>query len=541
MAGSPLIGKLHRRALLLLPLLSVFAVGTRCGAADAKPTVTVTDPHCVSGKVTVTRYLDQNPLECRIQLTATGGTVSISGEQHRVETADECIADDHVTVTFPAALADGVPAYVKVRLFGVARNENCTGQVHLTFSNANPLTIDLALAVVDRRRLEWVPANPAAGPTATYTCQIVQPGAWPGLARTLVPQAWIDRLPDLAVRNPSRVGVTPHGTAVEVAAGNGSRPRDGWVTYADPAAAPLRPGDTTHLGGTLVPGMISAGHYTGHLRVGIAGSENVLDVPVDISVRNPPLLPVLLTIPGVILGMVLKRMRDIATSPSRCLTLSRDVSSRADAAAIEPEDRRALGPALESLRAAVAEANVSETQMRKARVEVALRQLESARSLVRAWTEQNRQTGLDGDESRDPLVGLQTAIRMVDPPDAGATALKDLHTALSKDHKGLLPDIPAVTSLRQPSPLCRRAANALGLLCGVPVDTSAQPIKGVLSCILAAIVFLGLWWAGVSELYIVKGVTFGAQGISDYIPLALWGLGAQAAGSAVGNLTWWKA
>jgi hypothetical protein len=88
----------------------------------------------------------------------------------------------------------------------------------------------------------------------------------------------------------------------------------------------------------------------------------------------------------------------------------------------------------------------------------------------------------------------------------------------------------------QPPSRLDRFKSALVRLSGLSDDIRAEATLWLLRPLLWLLVLIGLLTVGMSSLYVTNGATFGANPLSDYLGLLLWGLSADVASRTLGNL-----
>jgi hypothetical protein len=313
---------------------------------------------------------------------------------------------------------------------------------------------------------------------------------------------------------------------------------------------------------------IPAGHYTGAIYLTLQNAQEEMQVPVDLSVRIGPFLPLLLLLLGIILGRLVKYMQERGGPQSEALAKVYYVESRIRAEA-DPADKDILIPMVKSvqyevyrgtLQTVTAELQAIEGRLQalkelrgiqnelapqqgKPEVKEVLDKIRQARMLF-ANKQDNQAKTLLNEVITNPREFANNLITQgqVDPNVATATvpalqtAQEAAHRAMeSQDTVGQIKarkDLTWRERLKDPDFVKGLPVTLFMVLLGFRAQTTLWLVRPLLYLILLA----GLVAVGFMSLYVDKGSTFGAYPFADYMSLILWGLGADVAGRSLANL-----
>jgi len=296
-------------------------------------------------------------------------------------------------------------------------------------------------------------------------------------------------------------------------------------------------------------------HYTGALYLTLAGREEQVSIPVDISVRSGPLGPLLCLLLGIVLGRLFKYMQERGRPQAEALQAVNRLQALVRAA--HPDDQKILAPMIEAVRKLVyrekLETVTSALEAVEARLQVLneLRAIEVAlkgkeqhpkvKEALEKIAQARQHLALQQDaeatallkEVKGILVTLRTTLMGPDGrPDADvARAAERAEVAENAaDRAARAPLVPA-----EPRWL-ERLKDWLVVLSGLSDQIRAEATLWLVRPLLYVALMVGLLAVGMGSLYVENGATFGANPFADYLGLVLWGLSADVAGRSLANL-----
>jgi hypothetical protein len=314
---------------------------------------------------------------------------------------------------------------------------------------------------------------------------------------------------------------------------------------------------------TIDPLQLPPDQYLGDLLIRSPRlAAGVLKVPVDLKVRQGPLLPVLVIFAGIVVGRLVQQLNAPGVQlqirqMTRLSMLRSGIHVIIDARA-----SRYLGRRIETLRMRIEAATEPEEALAGEFVAIE----EQVRSLYALQELQRDVATVSDPPLREELYALVRAARdgvISAEADAVAQAIREIEQKLAgagtapapamapvvlraiKEHAAAVapPADPAIAA-QVPQTADSRSARLLGRLADVLASLAGvRPISAelwwrVLQPVLFLVVLVVLVLAGLKALYVdsTGGATFGALGIYDYLGLFLWGLGAEVAQKSLQQL-----
>ena len=293
--------------------------------------------------------------------------------------------------------------------------------------------------------------------------------------------------------------------------------------------------------------------YGGAIYLTLANQTNRLILPVNLSVRSGPLLPLFILLIGIALGRLFKYM-DQQGGP-QVEARKKLYQLEADLKDAHPDDQKLLAGTVEATRRLVyrqqLEAANTQITVIRSRFDV-LNQLRSIETRLNERAknsepvpdeafEQIRQVrteieqGLDAKarETLDQVIetcnSLPTGRGGTDDSEQIAATLQKAATNLDKNARSLAiaPPLPTwIDHLQQ----------VLIDLSGLSDLVRAEATYWFVRPVLYGVLLVGLTITGLNTLYIENGETFGAKPLSDYLGLVLWGLSADVASRSLSGL-----
>lgn len=279
-------------------------------------------------------------------------------------------------------------------------------------------------------------------------------------------------------------------------------------------------------------------HYLGDLQVQ-SGSQTVVRVPIDVNVREGPGIPLLVLVCGILLGRLIKYMKDKGGPQSDLLLRIYGLEGRL---AASPEDQRLLQPMVEGVKQEIYDMQLDQAKADLSAIESRWTLLGTLRGLDQTLTPRAGDQGV-----QDILSQIRAARGLIElkrDQDA-ATAVAQIENAiaaLSNQTGGPSPALTlAVAQAGTARTVATRAANVaaakqehsrfvrfLSGLTGISMELRAQVSLWVLRPTGYLLLIAALAAVGMQQLYL-KNATFGADAFSDYFGLLIWAMSADVA------------
>lgn len=291
---------------------------------------------------------------------------------------------------------------------------------------------------------------------------------------------------------------------------------------------------------------LPADRYTGTLRFKLKDSDKPVAVKFDLSLRDGPLLPLLVVILGIIFGRLARSMETPAAKLQVAL-LPRFYSLQEKATAISDAASAAyVAGRLRDIRSAIEEAKLTEqnisSDLDKLGIEIEkLVSLQKVTAALHGFTALEEELGPKIAQARTALIAgevdqfdsllsqIEKRMREAQQKDgamggAGDAAFKFLGlagTTLAQAQKRFAAEQPLTGK-------SAKMAKLLAFLSGTHLVGASQRYW-LVRPLLYLVMLLLLTLLGLQTLYVNAGATFGASGMYDYLGLFLWGISADAA------------
>ncbi|MDA1193948.1 MAG: hypothetical protein O2894_02080 [Planctomycetota bacterium] len=372
-----------------------------------------------------------------------------------------------------------------------------------------------------------VPSARAAPPVhvlpqgAIVQARLVQQGTW---LDTWLSSLW---LPDAAQRNDWTIPIENTLPTAAVVAGvvETIKDRDGVAPPPGTLTADLIAGSTIAPGFGTLPVRIdrrsvAPQHYTGMLLIDLEGHPEHVAVPVDIAVRAPPLLPLVLVVLGILFGRLARYMRDTGDPLLQALAKIGQFERT-----LEATDAEALARRLANLRAGVEGGTVVDATVALAALQKDADTLADLRTLAAS-------IGAARPDAAELRRAVEAARQDLAWGEGKPGAVEALRKRIADDPTselgGAAPVAPKVPAA--PGVLRRMSGGVLALLgyvSGYDVRTGKGGALVVAKATLALLFLLALVHLGMQKLYVESGQTFGAGGLADHLGLVMWGLSSE--------------
>ncbi len=283
-------------------------------------------------------------------------------------------------------------------------------------------------------------------------------------------------------------------------------------------------------------------------------SADRLSLPINLSARSGPLLPLIVLLFGVILGRLFKYMQERGEPQAKALEEVYRLQADIAGAKLEDRDKQLLAGMVNEVRTLVSRERLDAVPPQVQTIRDRLETLVKLEALEDQFNQQATTFPTDVDEYT--LKIRKARLYIAQREDAKAKELlekisSDLDNVGSRSligsgveayKKSLEEAVTATARINQPTGE-KATPNQLGKLqqllvnlSGVSDQVRAEATFWVVRPLLSLILLVGLSAAGISSLYIENGTTFGARPFADYLGLILWGLSADVASRSLSNL-----
>jgi Sporulation protein YpjB (SpoYpjB) len=287
----------------------------------------------------------------------------------------------------------------------------------------------------------------------------------------------------------------------------------------------------------------------------IANQPDWLALPISISVRSGPFLPLLILIWGILIGRLLKYMQERGEPQAKVLQELNELEY--ELRSLDPKDQTILAKVIDQARRATYreqfDSAKTDIKMIRDRLDVltklrtledrleqrvepiaddvvnkAIETVQSARSAVIQGEDGNARAGIQQVQQLFNTAGVGRGAESTQTQNS-IQGVTDSLNALSTNDTG------KITTNSQS--FINRLQRSLIIISGVSDRAKAEATFWVVRPLLALVLLAGLSAVGLGSLYVEKGTTFGARPFSDYLGLILWGLSADVASRSLSNLS----
>ncbi|MEB3359558.1 MAG: hypothetical protein VKK04_22725 [Synechococcales bacterium] len=295
--------------------------------------------------------------------------------------------------------------------------------------------------------------------------------------------------------------------------------------------------------------------YVGKIYLTQADQSNRLILPVNMSVRSGPLLPLLVLLLGIILGRLFKYMEEQGGPQAQ--VRKKVYQLEADIREAHPGDRQILLPMLQNARKLVYRQQLEAADTQVTLLQSRLGVLKQLRTLEARLDEQQKHGEsvledafakiqytrdlIAGGQDNEATTVLNEVLQLTTAGSRGAAtvdlgdmevALRDVTVDLGRSARNVVTDLGKAAPLSPPERLSRFLVTLSGLSDQVRAEATFWFVRPLLYLVLLT----GLTLTGLNTLYIETGETFGARPMADYLALLLWGLSADVASRSLSSL-----
>ena len=293
--------------------------------------------------------------------------------------------------------------------------------------------------------------------------------------------------------------------------------------------------------------------YSGSIYLTLQDRNTRLSLPVTISVRSGPLLPIVVLFFGVILGRLLKYMQEKGEPQAKALQEVYRLQADIKTAKLDDSEKQLLANMAAEVQTLVARQQLETTSTQIQAIRDRLNILVKLEALEEELNQQATSFPTDVDEftlkigkvrrfvsqreddkAKELLQQITSDLDSVSPRggenagvEASKRSLQNIVIAMSQTTKSLAPTA---------SNWIEKLSEFMIHLSGVSERATAEATFWVVRPILSLTLLVGISAVGVGSLYVENGATFGARPFTDYFGLILWGLSADVASRSLSNL-----
>ncbi|MBD2165556.1 hypothetical protein H6G04_14245 [Calothrix membranacea FACHB-236] len=292
--------------------------------------------------------------------------------------------------------------------------------------------------------------------------------------------------------------------------------------------------------------------YTGAVYITLTPQQNRLILPLNVSVRSGPLMPLVFLLLGIILGQLFKYWQERGEPQTKAY--QEVIRLELDIRAADPQDQVILLPMLRRVKKLVVREQLEKTNSELDLIRNRLDVLIKLRT-IEAILKQPEQT-LAEDEIKEALAQISLArkkIQLAQDTEAqellekinnilasvstrSPSTTNDLEAAAKGAIESLEKNRKIVSFPEIESTQWERLQQYLIHLSGFSEQVRAEANFWVVRPLLWLTLLIGLSAVGMVNLYVENGSTFGAKRFADYFGLILWGLSANVASSSLSSL-----
>ncbi|MEJ1933158.1 hypothetical protein WDZ92_23395 [Nostoc sp. NIES-2111] len=397
--------------------------------------------------------------------------------------------------------------------------------------------------------------------TEQLRLQLVNCGNWLdcALARLLLhPSAHINQR-QLWFDNSTQVPVSILNTAVVVEGDFTGYQLNNEAIFVAPNITSLSANQIINIPLIIKRSAIPPDQYNGAIYLTLQNRSDRLSLPINLSSRSGPLLPLIVLLFGVVLGRLFRYMQERGEPQAKALEevyrLQADIAN----AKLEDKNKQLLEDMVIDARKFVVRERLDVIPIQVQIIRERLETLVKVQALEDQFTEQAQSSPNDFPVDEDEYIRKikQVRLRITEGKDAEAKkVLEEISSDLDKigargaenstieAYKRSIEDITVATDrINRPAGEAKTTLSRFSKfqqllinLSGVSDQVRAEATFWVVRPLLSLTLLVGLSAAGISSLYIENGTTFGARPFADYLGLILWGLSADVASRSLSNL-----
>ncbi|MCT7953244.1 hypothetical protein NG798_25940 [Ancylothrix sp. C2] len=469
--------------------------------------------------------------------------------------ADGAIARQQIQFIGEPKLKAGIPKDFQVKVSNAELPGTYQGQIEVVLSSQKRKIIPLIVLVKARPNLKPLPGNEQIQLKLTQCSWLLDCA----LARLLLPASAFLPQWDLTFDNSVDAPVKVTGAEVVL-----KGEQTGYQLTKTQIQLPnipqsLSPDRIVRLPLIWERSKIPPDRYTGAVYLTLEDANERLIIPVNLTMRISPLMPLLVLFLGIVLGRLVKYMQEKGIPQAEALGKVKELEQQVDKT--NEGDRDILTPMVGKAKQLVQrmklESVTAEVEKISARLDCLqkLRTLEQKLEPFKAHPQVKGDTGILKKISevriKIELEQDEQAKTLLEEVQADIAKLKSSQTMMGP---GQTPDIKISEVVKGVTDAVVAVSNAVQIGVKKPV---AKWVKGLQRSLIflsgsefraeatywfarplfSLALLIGLSIVGIRTLYVEKGTTFGADPFSDYWGLVIWGLSADIASRSLSNLS----
>ena len=492
-----------------------------------------------------------------IRLTAPAAVdqVTFLASDLKRQEGDGAIARQQIEFIGEPKLKAGIPKDFQVKVSSAELPGTYQGQIEVLIPSQQRKTIPVTVLVKARPNLK-----PLAG-NEQIQLKLTQCSWWLdcGLAHVMLPASAFLPKWDLAFDN--SVDAPVKVTGAEVLLKGEQTGYQLTKTQIQPPNIPqtLAADRVVSLPLTWVRSQIPPDRYTGAVYLTLEGGKERLIIPVNLTMRIGPLLPLLVLFLGIVLGRLVKYMQEKGIPQAEALGKVKELEQQIDKA--DAGDRDILTPMVAKPKQLVQQMKLEAATAEVEKISARLDCLQKLRTLEQKLEPFKTHPQVKGDSGiLKKISDVRTKIEL-EQDEQAKTLLEEVQTDVVNLKSSLTLMGPGKTPDVKISEIVKGVTDAVVAVSNAVQSGVKKPVAKWVNGLHKSLIFLSgsdfrtaatYWFArplfslallagfsvvGIRALYVEKGATFGADPFSDYLGLVLWGLSTDIASRSLSNLT----
>lgn len=465
---------------------------------------------------------------------------------------DGAIARQQIQFIGEPKLKAGIPKDFQVKVSNAELPGTYQGQIEVLFPGQQRKTIPLTVLVKARPNLKPLPGN------EQIQLKLTQCSWWLdcALGRLLLPASAFLPQWDLAFDNSVDAPVKVTGAEV-LLKGEQTGYQLTKTQIQLPNIPQSLPADQiVRLPLTWKQSQIPPDRYTGAVYLTLENANERLIIPINLTMRIAPLIPLLVLFLGIILGRLVKYMQEKGIPQAEALGKVKELEQQIDKTNEGDQDilTPMVGKAKQLVQHMKLEAAIAEGEKISARLDCLQKLRTLEQKLEPFKTQVKGDTGI-----LKKISDVRTKIEL-EQDDQAKTLLEEVQTDVAKLKSSPAMMGPIQTPDIKISEVVKGVTDAVVAISNAVQSGVKKPVVKLVNGLQRSFVFLSgsefrteatYWFArplfsltllvgfsvvGIRALYVEKGATFGADPFSDYWGLVLWGLSSDIASRSLSNL-----
>jgi hypothetical protein len=286
-------------------------------------------------------------------------------------------------------------------------------------------------------------------------------------------------------------------------------------------------------------------HYVGDVQLK-TGTDGIVKIPLEVNIRTGPIVPMIVLFVGVLLGRLLKYMKDKGGPQSDLLLNVYRLEGRIGVA---PADQQVLQPMLEGVKAQIYDMQLDVARKELGAIENRWALLGTLRSLERTLEPRSGDAGvqkilndIEGarslianklDQQASTLVTeIEAAVQKLTSPARTGVGAFALATAQAETARVVAArTAQSIPGSKPPPPYVQALSFLTGISGAFRAEVTLWTIRPIIYLLLiGALILLGL-----QQLYL-KNATFGSDPLSDYLGVLVWAMSSDVASRTLTSL-----